>query len=226
MASGDQCLRRAADGGRADRRRLREVRRRRVPRRHPHPGPRRDDAVHPEAVLAVAPRARGRARPRRPGAAPRAARRRPDPGAHPGGRPGDQRGPDDQRRHPGGLHLGVARGRGHAAARLRAADARRSARGRRIAVSGPGRATARLPRRPRCGLAARQGRTDHVRDPPRVRGPSLVGADPLQPGIEATQDRPARPAAHGRRQRAVPPRGSGAVRGGAGRHSRRRSRGR
>ena len=95
---------------------------------------------------------------------------------------------------------------------LRADPPRRSARRRRIAVSRARRAAARLPRRPRRGLAAGQAGTDHVRRGPGVRGPTLVGADPLQPGIEAAQDGAPRPAAHGRRRRAVPTRGPGVVR--------------
>ncbi len=69
-------------------------------------------------------------------------------------------------------------------------------------------------------LAAGQAGADHVRGHPRVRRPQLVGADPLQPGRQAAADGPARPAAHGRRRRPVPARGSGPVRGGARRRPR------
>ena len=71
-----------------------------------------------------------------------------------------------------------------------------------------GRAAGRLPRRPRPRLAAGQGSSDHVRGHPRVRGPPLVGADPLQPVGEAAARGAAGAAAHGRRQRAVPARGA------------------
>ena len=123
-----------------------------------------------------------------------------------------------QRRHPGGLHLRRPGRRGGAAGAVRAAGAGRPARRRGVAVSGAGRPASRLPRRPRPGLAAGQARTHHLRRHPRVRGPELVGADPLQPGRQAAADGPARAPAHGRRQRPVPARGSGALRGGTRRH--------
>ena len=63
------------------RRRLREVRRRRLPRRHHRPDPGRDDAVHHVAVRALQARAGGLAGPRRPRAASRGAGRRADPAA-------------------------------------------------------------------------------------------------------------------------------------------------
>ena len=47
----------------------------------------------------------------------------------------------------------------------------------------------------------------------------LVGADPLQPVVQATADRPARTAAHGRGRRPVPEGGSGHVRAGTRRRS-------
>ena len=53
LAAGGQCRRRHPDRDRAGHRRHREVRRRRVPRGHPRPGPRRDDAVHQPAVRPI-----------------------------------------------------------------------------------------------------------------------------------------------------------------------------
>ena len=50
-------------------------------------------------------------------------------------------------------------------------------------------AVARLPRRARHGLAAGPRGAHHVRGHPRVRGPQLVGADPLQPGRQAAAHR-------------------------------------
>ena len=97
--------------------------------------------------------------------------------------------------------------RGAPAHRFRAADARRAAGRRRIAVPRAGRPAPRVPRRARRRVAARQGRADHVRGHPRVRGPLVVGADPLQPGRQAAAHRAARAAAHGGRQRPVPARG-------------------
>ena len=142
LAGGGQRLRRGADGGRPRRRRLREVHRRRVPRRHPHP------AASSAMMLFIhhqysrsQPRAGGRARPRRPAAAPRGTRRRPDPGPQPGGRPGDQRRPLDRRRHPGRLHLGRPEHGGQLRERLRAAGARacRSSSSSRRTARWPGR---------------------------------------------------------------------------------------
>ena len=83
-----------------------------------------------------------------------------------------------------------------------------------------GRAAAGVPRRPRCRLAAGPGAADHVRRDPGIRGPALVGADPVQPGGQAAARRPARPAVDRRRQRPVPARGSRAVRPGDGRQAR------
>ena len=57
------------------------------------------------------------------------------------------------------------------------------------ALVGPAR---RLPRRPRPRVAAGQAGPDHVRRPARVRGPQLVGADPLQPVRAAPAQRAAR----------------------------------
>ena len=73
-------------------RRVREVRRRRVPRGHPRPGAGRDDAVHRPPVRAV-PGASSRSGPDTvvAAAAARGARGRADPGARPGRGPGDQR---------------------------------------------------------------------------------------------------------------------------------------
>ena len=109
-------------------------------------------------------------------------------------------------------------------ARLRATDPGRPAGRRRVAVPGARRPAARLPRRPRRRLAARTGTAHHVRRHPRVRRAQLVGTDPLQPGRQAAALGPARAAAHGRRQRAVPPRGPGPVRSGrCGGEARRRT---
>ena len=92
-----------------------------------------------------------------------------------------------------------------------------------VVVESPYRAlvgpAARLPRRPRLGLAAGQAVADHVRRHPRVRRAQLVGADPLQPVGQAAADGPARAAAYRGRGRPVPARGPGAVRGGPGRTS-------
>ena len=52
LAARDQRSRRHPDGGRPDRRGVGEVRRRRLPHRHPDPGARRDDAVHQPPVRA------------------------------------------------------------------------------------------------------------------------------------------------------------------------------
>ena len=72
----------------------------------------------------------------------------------------------------------------------------------------------------------RTRRADHVRGHPRVRRAQLVGADPLQPVGEAAAHGPARPAAHGGRQRAVPARGAGARNRARRRRAERRSPGR
>ena len=112
-------------------------------------------------------------------------------------------GPLDQRRHPRGLH----RRRPGAAARRCATDFERRSPGvPLVVVESPYRALVGpllayldvLDAR----LAAGQAGADHVRRHPRVRRPLLVGADPLQPGRQAAADRPARPAAHRRRERA------------------------
>src|SRR6185436_19677015 len=78
---------------------------------------------------------------------------------------------------------------------------------RRVAVPRPRRAADLVPRRPRPGLARRKGVADHVRGHPRVRRPELVGADPVQPVGQAAAGGPARAAAHGGRERAIPSRG-------------------
>ena len=205
---------RGPDRGRPGRRRLREVPRRRLPGRHPRAAAGRDDAVHQAAVHALDPRGRRVAGPRRPRAVPRGARGRADPRPEPGGRPGDQCRAIGQRRRPGRLHHRRPRRGRPAAGRLRAPGPGRPAGRRRVAVSDARRAAARLPRRPRLGMAARQAVADHLRRHPRVRGPQLVGTDPLQPVGQAAADRAARTAAYGRRGRPVPTRGSGAVRGG------------
>ena len=119
----------------------------------------------------------------------RGAGRRPGPGYQPSSRPGGQRRTLDRDRRPGRVHLG--RRRSEAAAHpgaLGAPATGRSAGHRRVALSRPGRADARVPRRPRPRLAAGQGGADHVRGHPRVRRPQLVGADPLQPVGPALPD--------------------------------------
>ena len=93
-----------SDGGRPRHRRVREVRGGRLPDRHHRPGPGRDDAVHPSPVRALAQGTRRPPGAGLPGAAPRGARGRADPGRQPGGHPGHQRRPLDRRRRPGGLH--------------------------------------------------------------------------------------------------------------------------
>ena len=164
--------------------------------------------------------------PGRHAAPSRGAGRRPHPGPQPGRRPGGQRGPLDQRRRAGGLHLGRPGGRGRDPRRLGAAGLRRSARHRRVAVSRPRRAAPRLPRRARPGLAGGPAGADHVHRGPRVRGPELVGADPLQPGSKRMRAALIGRPQHGRRQRAVPTRGGGPLRpapAGLGRPTRRRA---
>ncbi len=126
LAAGRQCGRRHPDRDRAGHRRLREVRRRRLPGRHPRPGPRRDDAVHQPAVRAVDPAARRGPGARRPAAASGGAGHRPDPGPEPGRRPGDQRRALDRQRRPGRVHHRRPRRRDQRARGVRAPDPRAS----------------------------------------------------------------------------------------------------
>ena len=162
----------------------------RLPRRHPRPAPRRDDAVHPPPVRAVAGRAGGRARSHRPAAASRGAGGRPDPGHEPRGRPGDQRRSLGQRRRPGRVHLRRRRGRGRRVrARFRAPDPGRPAGRRRVAVPGAGRAAAGLPRRAR----SRRGRRTSRR---RSRSSSSPSTSPGTGGSGSSTTR--RPSGCGR----------------------------
>ena len=82
--AGDQRLRRDRHDGRPRDRRLREVLRRGLPRRDPHPDPRRDDAVHPSPVPGLGRAARDRPGRRHPGAAARGPRDRAGRGHQPG----------------------------------------------------------------------------------------------------------------------------------------------
>ena len=171
--------------------------------------------IHRQYARSAA-RAGGRARPRRARAAPRGAGGRPDPGPQPGGRPGHQR-----RR----ARSATTSGRSTSpttpsdAAALRADFERQIPGVPLVVVESPYRALvgpllAYLDVLDAAWPPDKHG-ADHVRRHPRVRGPALVGADPLQPGGEAAADGPARAAAHGRRERPVPARGPGALRGGA-----------
>ena len=100
------------------------------------------------------------------------------------------------------------------ALRVRASRPGRAASRRGLALSSTGRAAAGLPRRPGCGVAAGQGGADHVRGDPGIRGPQLVGADPVQPGRQTPAGDAPWSTAHGRCQRAIPARGPRAVRDG------------
>ncbi len=186
LADGRQRARGRADRGGPRGRRHREVRGRRLPRGDPRPDARRDDAVHQPSVPPLEAGAGRPAGPRRRGSPPRGARGRPDPGPQPRRRPGRQRRALDQRRRPRGLHRRRSGDGGAPAHRFRAADPGGAARRRRVALSGAGRPAAGLPRRAGHRVAAWQGRADHVRGHPGVRGPLVVGADPLQPGGQAT----------------------------------------
>ena len=176
VAARDQCLRGAPDGCRPRRRRQREVRRRRLPRRDPHPDPGRHDAVHPPPVRRVAARAGGPPGPGLRDAPSRGARRAPDPRREPGRHPGGERGPLRGRRRPGGVHHREPGGRRRRPRALGAPDPGRAAGRGRVAVPGPGRTARGLPRRPRCRLAAGQAGPDHVRRPARVRRPQGGGS--------------------------------------------------
>ena len=135
----------------------------------------------------------------------------PVPRPQPVRRPGPQRRPFHRRRRAGRARGRRPRVRRGDARRLGAPGARRAARRRREPLPGPDRPVDRLPRRPRPGLAARQGDADHLRRHPGVRAPSLVGADPLQPVDEPAAPGVARPPEHRRHERAVPPRRAGGV---------------
>ena len=171
-------------------RRRREVPRRRLPRRDPDPDPRRDDAVHPPPVRArrrgswrsgptyvvTPPHREERAIVPVPGSTGRSSR----PSTWPARSPTRSRrstSPTTPRRRP-----------------RCASEWERQVPGvplvdRRVALPRAGRAAARLPRRPRPRVAARQAGADHVRRHARVRRAALVGADPLQPVGEAAADR-------------------------------------
>ena len=177
---------RGHDGRGPGHRGVREVRGGRVPRGDPRPGARRDDAVHQPPVRPLGARARGRPGAGGRAAAPRGAGRRPDRRPRPGGR--SRRSTSAARSTTTSAPCYISsEPEGAAAVReaLRAPGAGRPAGRRGIAVSSAGRAAARLPRRARRGVAAGQGRADHLRRDPRVRRAQLVGADPLQPVVQA-----------------------------------------
>ena len=180
-----------------------EVPRRRLAGGRPHPGPRRDDAVHPAPVRALEARARGRADLVVRGTPSRGAGRGPDPGPDPGGRPGDQRRALDQRRHPGGLHLGRPRGGRRAPRALGAPGPGRPAGRRRIARTGPssGRCW------PTSTCSTRPGRRTRTAPITFVVLPEYVARSWWErilynQSVQAAADGPAGSAAHGRRQRA------------------------
>ncbi len=139
------------------------------------------------------------------GGAGRRARARDQSGGHPGG----QRRPVHRGRRPGRLHQRRPRGCDRGTDGLGAHATGRATRGRRVTISGVDGAADRLSGRPRRGVAAGQGGTDHVRRAARVRRPQLVGAAALQPVLEAAAPGPARATAHGHRQCPVSPRGRG-----------------
>ena len=182
VAGGHQCLRRRAHLRRPDRRREREVRRRRVPRRDPHPDPRRDDAVHPAPVHEERPGARRPTRLRGRSTDPGRARDHARPGHQSRRRPGRQCRPLDRRRRPGGLHL-----------RRPGAGARRSGlRGSARCRTSPSSSSSR-PTGPWSGRSSpistswiTPGRPDRPAPitfvvVPEYVAKQLVGADPLQP---------------------------------------------
>ena len=162
------------------------------------------DAVHQPPVRGLRAAPRAPARVRRPAAAARGAGHRPRPVDQPGHRPRGQRRALDRHGRDRRLHQRGPGGLGGDARGVGPPRAGRAAGHRREPVPRARRSAGRLPRRARPGLAAGQAPPDHVRRDPGVRRPPLVGADPLQPvGAPPAVD-PARPAAHGRRRRAVP----------------------
>ena len=105
----------------------------------------------------------------------------------------DQRRPVDRGRRPGRVHQRRP-GRGGQGPRGVATHITgRAAGDRRVAVPRARRPAARLPGRPRRGLATRPRGAHHVRRAPRVRRPQLVGAAALQPVDEAAPAGPAWP---------------------------------
>ena len=183
----------------------------RMGRAHPDPGAGRDDAVHRPPVpvgrrrSSRFDRTRVIPRPRRRGAGRRA-------------RAGHQsgRGPGDQRR---ALHR--ARTYGRCSSPTTRPRRRGSANTGSVSCRDVPLVVVESPYRALVGpllayldvldqsVAARQGGPDHLRRHPGIRGPELVGADPLQPVGAAAPDGAARPAPHGGRECAVSPRGAG-----------------
>ena len=160
LAAGGQRVGRRADGRGPRHRRLREVRRWRVPRRDPRAGPRRDDAVHQPPVRPLGAAARGRPGTGRRAAPPRGTGRRPDRRSRSGGR---------SRRSTSAARSTTTSAPCTSPTDPEGAAAVREAFERQVPgvplvvvespVPGAGRAAPRVPRRPRRGLAAGQARS-------------------------------------------------------------------
>ena len=224
LAAGRQCGRRHPDRDRAGHRRDREVRRRRLPGRHPRPGPRRDDAVHQPAVRAVDPAARRGPGARRPAAASGGAGHRPDPGPESGRRPGDQRRRARSTTTSGPCSSPTTSPPRPACARrssARSPGSRWSSSSRRTARS-PGRCLPTSTCSTRPGPPGKAAPITFVVIPEYVAR-QLVGADPLQPVGEAAAGGAAGAAADRRRRGPIPARGGGTVRVGARRRAPRRA---
>ena len=207
-------FRRAPDRRRPGRRRLGEVRGRRLPRGDPDPGPRRDDAVHPAPVRRLAARAGGPPRLRGP--------RRRTARSGSSSRSRASTGPSSRRstsaaRSPttcGRVFISDEPERVAADARaLGAPAAGRAPRHRRVAVSGARRAAASRTSTSSTPPGRRTRR-------PRSRSSSSPSTWPdswwerilYNQSAKRLRTRAARPAPHGRRQRALPARGPGVVR--------------
>ena len=190
LAGDGQRAGRRPDGRRPRRRRLGEVRRRRLSRRDPRPAARRDDAVHPPPVRPLEARA-GDPRRTSSSAPPRREERVviPIPGLNRCGRPGGQRRPLDRRRRPGRAHLRGSRGGRRGPGRLRAPDPGRPAGRRRVAV--PGAESARCS--PTSTCSTRPGRRT---SPSRSRSWSSPSTSPAAGGSGSSTT--SRPSASGR----------------------------
>ena len=177
-------------GGRPRRGRVGEVRRRRLPRGHPHPAPRGDDAVHPPPVrdrsarelavrpdLVVAPPASRGARRR---ARSRASTGRSSRRSTSAARSPTTSGPSTSPTTPRPPRRSASDGSARCRASRSSSSSRRTGRS-----SGRCSPTSTSSTRPGRRTSRRRSRSSS----PRVRRPPLVGADPLQPVGEA----PAKP---------------------------------